>query len=60
MSNLHHIRDQIEEVGGNIAGIVINKVPSKRDSYYYYGENVKKGSSKNSKNRPNNTRGSRH
>ena len=60
MSNLHHIRDQIEEVGGKIAGIVINKVPSKRDSYYYYGENVKKGSSKNSKNRPNNTRGSRH
>ena len=48
LRNLKYIREQIKDVGGNIAGIVINKVPSKGAGYYYYyyGEdNSKKTSS---------------
>ena len=60
MSNLKHIHEQIEEVGGNLAGIVINKVPSKRDGYYYYGENEKKKSKKSSMPNNNKNKRSRH
>jgi len=60
MSNLKHIHEQIEEVGGNLAGIVINKVPSKRDGYYYYGENEKKKSNKSSMPNNNTNKRSRH
>ena len=60
MSNLKHIHEQIEEVGGNLAGIVINKVPSKRDGYYYYGENKKKKSNKSSMPNNNTNKRSRH
>ena len=40
-SNLHKMIDSIENVGGKIAGIVVNKIPVSAKQYkkgYYYGQ----------------------
>ena len=45
MEDLKSIKREIENVGGKIAGVVINKVPTNTKKYYdkkyYYGENGK-------------------
>lgn len=44
-SNLHKMVDSIQNVGGKIAGVVLNKIPVSAKQYkqtYYYGENNKK------------------
>lgn len=40
IENLQKVKKNIKNVGGRIAGVVLNKIPMssrKRDSYYYYG-----------------------
>lgn len=57
IENLKEVQKNIENVGGKIAGVIINKVPVSlkkyKSKYYYYGdrtseENVRKGESKSS------------
>ena len=57
IENLKEVQKNIENVGGKIAGVIINKVPVSlkkyKSKYYYYGdrtgeENARKGESKSS------------
>ena len=48
MKDLRRIKELIEGVGGDLAGIVINKInDDKKKKYYYYYDNNKKSKSKN-------------
>lgn len=53
MDNLQKIRKDIENVGGKVSGVVINKVPisqKKYESTYYYGSSANKPLKKRSSN----------
>ena len=53
MNNLKQVKDDIEKVGGKIAGVVLNKVPEKEARYGYgygygYGANIQTVKKENS------------
>ena len=58
IENLKQVQKNIENVGGKIAGVIINKVPVSlkkyKSKYYYYGERTKVENTKKEEQKPTN------